>query len=331
MALNPEKKLRFSVPAVCVIFQIMFFLALIAGCGKYDNRAIQNSNGKINVMTSVFAPYDFVRNIAADKVNLFMLLPPGSESHSFDPSPADINAIQRSDVFIYSGGESEKWVDRILDVINTDRIKILPMMDIVNVVEEETVEGMEAENEQKDPHGNSDNYDEHVWTSPKNAILIVLAITKLLCETDLANAAFYQQNAAVYAGKLAELDGVFESIVCHAKRKTIVFGDRFPFRYFTDSYGLKYFAAFPGCSAETEPNAATVAFLITKIRDENIPVVFHIELSNERMADTISLDTGAEKLLLHACHNIAKSDFDSGLGYLDFMQSNAKNLREALY
>ena len=286
---------------------------------------MQNSNGKINVTATVFPAYDFVRRIAGDKVNLSMLLPPGSESHSFEPSPKDIIAIQNSGIFIYVGGESDKWLDRILQSLNTGKMKILSLMNTVSAVEEEIAEGME-EGDDDEPA-----YDEHVWTSPKNAMLIVQAITDALCKADAANAGFYRQTAAAYINNLAELDAAFMEVVAGAKRKTIVFGDRFPFRYFADAYGLRYFAAFPGCSAETEPSAATVAFLITKIREEHIPVVFHIELSNERMANTISRETGARKLLFHACHNISKQDFDAGLGYLELMRGNVGNLREALH
>jgi zinc transport system substrate-binding protein len=161
--------------------------------------------------------------------------------------------------------------------------------------------------------------------------LIVEAITALLCEADSANASFYMQNAATFTEELVLLDASFVEVVSGAKRNTIVFADRFPFRYFADAYGLTYFAAFPGCSTETEPSAATVAFLIDKVRADKIPVVFHIELSNERMANTISGETGAKKLLLHSCHNITKRDFDSGLSYLEIMQGNVAKLREALH
>jgi zinc transport system substrate-binding protein len=310
---------------ILVMFAAAFF---ITGCGQNNNTAEQNSDGKISVITTNFPSYDFVRQIAGDRVNLDMLLPPGAESHSFEPSPKDIIAIQNSDIFIYVGGESDSWIDRILDSMDTENMKILSMMDCVDVVEEEIVEGME---EDPDEEEEEDAYDEHVWTSPQNAILIVGSITELLCDADNANADFYRQNAAAYIESLRELDSAFKDVVAGAKRKTIIFADRFPFRYFADAYGLSYFAAFPGCSTETEPSAATVAFLINKVREEQIPVVFHIELSNERMADTISGETGAKKLLLHSCHNVTKRDFDAGLGYLELMRRNAENLREALY
>jgi len=236
--------------------------------------------------------------------------------------------VQKSDIFIHVGGESDAWVDRILESMNTDRMNILTLIEAVDAVKEEIVEGMEEDEEEEE---GEIAYDEHVWTSPRNAILIVNAITELLCETDAANAELYRQNALAYTGQLDELDKQFQTVVNGARRKVMVFADRFPFRYFADAYGLEYYAAFPGCSTETEPSAATVAFLIRKIKDEKIPVVFHIELSNERMADTISGETGAKKLLLHSCHNVSKHDFDAGLGYLDFMRRNVENLREALH
>ena len=318
--------------AILIIITVAV-LSAITGCGRKNKSAVmQNKDEKINITASIFTPYDFVRQIAGDRVNLSMLLPPGSESHSFEPSPRDIITIQNSDIFIYIGGESEKWIDRILESINADKMDILVLMEAVDIVEEEIVEGMEDDDEDHDDFDHEEiAYDEHVWTSPKNAILIVEAITERLCIADTANAPFYRQNAQAYISSLEELDAVFRGVVDGAKRNTIVFGDRFPFRYFADTYALQYYAAFPGCSTETEPSAATVAFLVNKIREEQIPVVFHIELSSERMADTVSEETGAKKLLLHACHNISKRDFDAGLGYLELMRQNVENLREALY
>jgi zinc transport system substrate-binding protein len=254
-----------------------------------------------------------------------MLLPPGAESHSFEPTPKDIITVQNSAVFIYIGGESDAWVDKILQSMNTGGMKILSLMDTVDVVEEEIVEGMEEEEEKEEAA-----YDEHIWTSPRNAKRIVRAIADTLCEADAANTDFYRKNASEYIARLDALDGAFQDVVDKGKRKTIVFGDRFPFRYFADAYGLSYFAAFPGCSPETECSAATLAFLIDKIKSERIPVVFHIELSNEKMADTISEASGAKKLLLHACHNISKKEFESGVTYLDLMSANVERLREAL-
>jgi zinc transport system substrate-binding protein len=312
----------------------MLFICLSVFVFAAGNKDARRSNGKITVTATIFPPYDFTRAIAGDRINLSMLLPPGAESHSFEPTPRDIINIQNSDIFVYIGGESESWVDRILDSVDTGKMKIIRLMDAVDVVEEEIVEGMQDE-EEEDVFENigveiEPEYDEHIWTSPKNAVIMVRAISAGLCEKDSANASYYQQNTDAYIAELNELDAEFQSIVNDAKRKTLVFGDRFPFRYFADTYGLSYFAAFPGCSTETEPSAATVAFLINKIRAEKIPVVFHIELSNEKMADVIAEETGSKKRLLHAVHNISKRDFDRGVTYMELMKLNEDALREAL-
>jgi zinc transport system substrate-binding protein len=174
-------------------------------------------------------------------------------------------------------------------------------------------------------------FDEHVWTSPKNAKLIIAQITEELASLDPANAQTYRTNAAAYLSKLDALDLAFQDVVGKAARNTIVFGDRFPFRYFADAYDLEYYAAFSGCSTETEASAATIKFLIDKVNDEQIPVVFHIELSNEKIADTICEATGAKKLLMHTVHNVTRDDFDKGIGYLELMTEDIERLKEALW
>jgi zinc transport system substrate-binding protein len=316
-------KRLFILPAWILILSLTIFSG---GC-RWTKPA--KANDKINVTSVIFPSYDFVRAIAGDRVNLIMLLPPGSESHSYEPTPLDIITIKNSDLFIYPGGENSAWFDRILDSISNlyENMLVLNMIDLVEAVEEEIVEGMEEEEGEEDEAA----FDGHVWTSPRNAKAIVAAITDALCELDSANADFFRQNAADYSAQLDELDASFKAVVDGAKRKTIIFGDRFPFRYFVDAYALDYFAAFPGCSTDTEPSAATVAFLINKVKSEKVPVIFHIELSNERMADTISEATGAKKLLLHSCHNVTKNDFEKGLTYLDMQKANVVNLKEALW
>lgn len=313
------------------ILIILLLATLLNGCGQAVKPG-EAAGGRISVVTTIFAPYDFVREITGDKADITMLLPPASESHSYAPTPQDIIKIQNCDIFVYVGGESDEWVRGVLESMDTSKMKIVTLMDCVTVVEEEIVEGMEEE-KQADTDADEPEepeYDEHVWTSPKNAKLIVQKLSDTLREVDSANAADYGQNTSDYLARLDELDAKFQAAVDSAARKTIVFGDRFPFRYFADAYGLKYFAAFPGCSTETEPSAATIAFLIDKVREEKIPVVFHAELSNGKIADTISEATGAKALLLHACHNISKDDFINGVTYLDLMTQNAETIKEAL-
>lgn len=333
---------------------ILLLLATLSGCNENNNPVVEED--KISVVSTIFAPYDFVREIVGDKAEVTMLLPPGSESHSYEPTPQDIIKIQNCDVFVYVGGDSDDWVDGVLASMDTSNMKIITLMDCVEVVEEELVEGMEQDHghgeeghehdeeghdhdeeeghdhdeEDLDAHDEEGELDEHVWTSPRNAKLIVQKISEALYEADSANAETYQQNTQEYLAQLDELDGIFREVVDSAPHKTLIFGDRFPFRYLADAYGLKYFAAFPGCSTETEASAATVAFLIDKVKDENIPAVFHVELSNQKMANTISEATGAKVLLLHACHNITKAEFERGVTYLDLMHQNAENMKEAL-
>jgi zinc transport system substrate-binding protein len=296
----------------------------MSGCKKETSQ--KDSSSKISVVTTIFAPYDFARQIAGDKAEISMLLPPAAESHSFEPSPKDIIKIQNSDIFIYVGGESDEWVDVILESMDTSEMKIVTLIDCVDKLEEEIVEGMQEEEEEEE----GTVYDEHVWTSPKNAKLIVQKITAALSEADPQNASYYEQNAQKYLGELDLLDAQFQNVVNNSNRKTIIFADRFPFRYFVHAYGLQYFAAFPGCSTETEASAATVKFLIDKVKAEKIPVVFHIELSNEKMANTVAEASGAKIMLLHSAHNISKADFEKGLTYLELMKQNVLNLKEAL-
>lgn len=280
-------------------------------------------------MASGFPGYDFARAIAGDLAEVSLLLPPGQESHSFEPTPPDILKIQRCDVFIYGGGESDEWVRGILDSMDTSRMRVVTLMDCVEPLEEEDALEPEAFWEAEDELALPE-YDEHVWTSPRNAARIVLEIHKALRAADPANAEAYMNNELACLQELDALDARIKEIVAQGRRKTLVFGDRFPFRYFADAYGLRCYAAFRGCSTETEPSPNTVRVLIEKIKAEGIPVVFCIELSDRRMAEMIGDNTGARVLRMHSCHNVSKEDFDAGKTYLDFMNENAEALREAL-
>jgi len=308
---------------MALVLVLALCAVVFAGCARQNE---VDDDGKISVVTTIFAPYDFARAIAGDAANITMLLSPGSESHSFEPTPQDIIKIQKCDVFIHVGGESDEWVRSVLASMDTSNMKIVTMMDCVETFEGEIVEGMQDDHDHEEAH----EYDEHVWTSPRNAKLIVRKIADALCAVDADNAEIYNQNTRDYQTKLDALDAEFRAVVAAATRKTIVFGDRFPFRYLAQAYGLSYFAAFPGCSTESEASAATVSFLIDKIKDEGIPVIFHVELSNQKMANTISEATGAKVCLLHACHNISRDEFQSGRTYLDIMTANVATLKEAL-
>lgn len=305
---------------------IALAVILLAGLGfivAFNNS--QKQSEKLTIVTTNFPAYDFARAVAGDKAEIKMLLKPGAEMHDFEPTPSDIIDIKKSNLFIYTGGESDEWVEDILD--STKANKTLKMTDAVEVVEEEIVEGMEAEEEEE---SEEPEYDEHVWTSPKNAKKIVNRIKDELVVISPENQTTFEQNATNYNEKLDELDGKFQKILDNSKRKTIVFGDRFPLRYFADDYGLKYYAAFPGCAEQTEASSATIAFLVNKIKSEKIPAVFKIEMSNGKIAQTIADETGAKVLTFNAAHNISADDFNAGVTYTDIMEQNLVVLEEAL-
>ena len=276
--------------SLSMILIFIMVITVFIGCQSKDKTepASKNTvdNKKISIVTTIFPQYDFTRQIVGDKADVTMLLAPGAESHSYEPTPQDIIKIQNCDVFIYVGGENDEWVNSILDSIDKSKIKIISLLDCVKPLGEEVKEGMEAEAGAENPSDSNDGieYDEHVWTSPQNAVLITNVIRDVLCFVDQKNAETYQENAETYIKQLNQLDANFKDVVKNANRQTIVFGDRFPLRYFTEAYGLDYWAAFPGCSSETEPSAATVAFLVDKVKEEKIPVVFKIELSNGNVA-----------------------------------------------
>lgn len=296
---------------------------------------------RLRVVTTIFPPYDFVREVAGEQADLQMLLKPGEESHSYEPTPRDIIAIQECDIFIYTGGENDVWVEDILSSMPDEDRLTLRLTDCVETVEEEHVEGMKesgghGHEEDASDAGHGDEpesvheIDEHVWTSPVNASEIVGGICSLLCRADPENSGIYQENAAAYQEELSALDGQFRDVVSHAERHVLIFGDRFPFRYFADEYGLDYYAAFPGCAGDTEPSAATMAFLIQKAEEEHVPAVLKMELSNDDIADAIAEAAGTKVRVFYSCHNLSADDFEQGETYLSMMQKNVETLKEVL-
>lgn len=318
---------------------ILLLAASLCGC---SGGAYETGGDGLSIVTTVFPAFDFAREIAGEQGNVCLLVPPGSESHSFEPTAQDIQRIGSCDLLICNGGESEAWLEEILEGAEGD-INVLSMLDCVTALEEETKEGMQVAGHDHDHEHHEDEgdehehheheeieYDEHVWTSPVNAQLICRAICEKLCEADSANAAVYRKRLEEYTAELAALDREFRAVTENAPHKTVIFADRFPVRYFTEEYGLDYYAAFPGCADDAEPSARTVAFLIDKVREEQCPAVFYIEFSNQKMADVICEDTRCGKLLFHSCHNVSRDELVSGVSYLTLMRSNVDSLREAL-
>ncbi|MCL2518924.1 MAG: metal ABC transporter substrate-binding protein [Oscillospiraceae bacterium] len=283
---------------------VLILICLLCGCSTSESR----SNDKLQVIALIFPPYDFARQIAADKAEITMLLPPGMESHHYEPTPKDIINIENCDLFIYAGGESDEWVDEILKSMKK-KIKVIRMIDCIDTKYEDE---------------DGDDYDEHVWTSPVNAMKISEKIKDVLIEIDSENKDFYQANYESYLLKLEELDNKFRNLFVN--KRTLVFADRFPFRYFIEEYRLNYYSALPGCNSEMEPSAATMAFLINKIKEENINTIYYLEFSTRKIADTLAETTGVNTAMLHSCHNVSYEDLENGATYLSLMERNYETL-----
>ena len=302
------------------LFLLLALLLPLAACGE-----TQTDSGKLKVVASAFPEYDLTRAVAGERAEVTLLLKPGTEPHSYEPTPQDVLSLHSAALFVYGGGESDVWAERLLsgDLKNLNTLKL---MDYALLREEETPEYMtvsEAEEEE-------DVYDEHVWTSPINAMRIIEGIRDTLCALDPDGAEIYRANAEAYLAELNALDGKLRELTENASRKLLLFGDRFPFLYLTREYGLDYAAAFPGCSGDTDANPATVAYLIDMAAAEGIPTVLKCDLSAGKLADTIAEATGAKVLTLYSAHTVSKADFEAGETYLSLMERNLTVLREAL-
>ena len=319
-----------STVIICSLFSI-------SGCGKTEK--VQNSDGKISIVTTIFPYYDFVRQLAGDKADVRLLLSPGSDPHSYEPTPSDIVAIENCDLFIYNGGESDEWVDGVLSSIENKNVKVMKMMEYVTLRHEQSMDHNHehAEHEDMDDndeghdHEEGEEYDEHIRTSIRNAERMSASIADELISVDSKNSDYYNEKKADYISSLDSLDKKFTEVANNKKRDTLVFGDRFPFLYFVSDYDLGYECAFPGCSHETEPSTAVVSHLIDFTRENNIPVVFYLELSSGKIAQIISEDSSAKTMQFSSCHNVTKEDFENGATYISVMEQNLEALKEALY
>lgn len=368
-----SRKTEFLRKSVVFIVTISMILGM-AGCGKTTEK---EDNYRLKIVTSLFPYYDMARAVIGDvkEIDLKMTVTPGQDSHSFEPTPSDVIQMENADVLIYNGGSLETWIDTLLDSLNNKNQIQMKMMDYVDVLNEEIVEGMDTrfeehdhdehshkednhnkEKHKEDSHSEEkhkeDNYsedssndsefhnedseegheetDEHIWTSPVNEIIMTEKICETLSKALPEEKENFQKNAESYISQLKELDNEFRTIVENAKINEIIFADKFPLQYFAKEYGLKYYAAFPGCGSDMEPSAKTIGFLVDKIKEDNIKAVFYLELSSHIVADAIETDTGAKPLQFNSCHNITQKQFDSGVTYVDLMKENVNNLKIAL-
>ena len=404
-----------------ILIALVIAMLLLAGCGAEEpieeptlpaptpEELQEPEADPLQVITTVFPQYDFVRQITGGRVELSMLISPGAETHAFEPTARDIVALNDADLLIYVGGHDDLWIGPILASLDTE-IHTLALLDFVEAIpvghdhhhdhhhhhddcddddcddedhhhhhghhhhdddcddddcddedhhhhhghhhHDDDCDDDDCDDEDHHhhhghhhhdddcddddhhhhdhDHHHGEHLDEHVWTSPRNAILIVEVLTETLAELDPANADFFRENAVAYIEELRALDAAFAEMVAQGVRDTVIFGDRFPFLYLMEAYGLTAHAAFPGCTAETQASPATIAFLIEKVNAEDIPIIFYLEFSNQLIANVIAEATGARLLELHSAHNVSHADFTAGLTYVEIMMRNLEHLREAL-
>lgn len=313
------------------IFAVVLIVVILSGCGKQEAQPAAEE-GKLRVVAAIFPAWDWTRNVLGNNpagVELTLLVDNGVDLHSFQPSVDDILTISNADLFIYVGGESDQWVTDALTQAKNPNIRILKMLAVIGDAArtEETVEGMQSEDEEESA------LDEHIWLSLRNAAVITDAIAGELSALDPGNAKTYSANAADYKEKLSALDEKYQQAVTHAEKKTLLFGDRFPFRYLVEDYGLSYYAAFSGCSAETEASFETIFFLARKCNELALPVVLKIDGSDGKVAETIVKNTDAKNqaiLTLDSMQSVTAKNIEDGAAYLSVMEKNLDVLKQAL-
>ncbi|MBQ6196771.1 MAG: zinc ABC transporter substrate-binding protein [Lachnospiraceae bacterium] len=339
--------------ALSIILAAMLMTCCLSACSS-DSKKPAPDSGKLQIVTTIFPEYDWVMNILGDnpaKADVTMLLDTGVDLHSFQPTAADILKISTCDLFVYVGGESDKWVDDALQEATNKDMIVIKLLDVLGdaVKEEEVIEGMQAEehdhnHEHDDEDGHEEGhdheheegeveYDEHVWLSLKNAAVLVNSISDAVQKIDPDNAELYKKNAAAYAEKLSALDAEYQAAVSAASVRTLLFGDRFPFRYLVDDYGLSYYAAFVGCSAEAEASFETITFLAQKVDELSLPVVMTIEGTDHRIAETIVQNTRTKDqqiLTMDSIQSVTAKDARNGTTYLSLMEKNLSVLKDAL-
>ena len=314
--------MRRSVPILLIVCLFLLF-----SCSSAD----EGNDDRLEIMAASFPSYDAARAVAGDLASITMLVPPGGGEHSYEPSIEDVIRISESDLFIYNGGESDTWITYILSDLDgaTSTFSLLENAAFTLYEDEENIAWKE-ENHDGHDHSHGRVLDEHVWTSPENEIAIIQALCEEIASLDEDNREVYESNAASYIEDIREVQGTIRNIVEDGMRREIIVADRFPLLYFVTEFSLDYYAAYPGCSSESEPSAKTVAFLIDKVRDDGIPVVLHMELANTLLSEVVAEETGAAVMEFSSCHNVSKRVFDSGVTYVDLMRQNAAVLKEAL-
>ncbi len=323
-----KKQKRIPGIRIALFLCIVSLAGILAGCssnsGTNSHTGNEASEQKVQIVTTLFPQYDFARQVAGDHAEIQLLLPLGTDSHSYEPTPADIVAIQEADLFIYTGEYMEGWANTILESLDQSELTVVDVSQGIPLDEEEGHDGHDH------AEGAAHSYDPHIWTNPVYAKTMVQTITDALCRVDPDNQADYEQNAQTYQEELSALDEEIREVVATSERKTAFFGSRFALHYFFKEYGLEHVSAYDNCSTEGEPSVAVMSDMIAQMQEQSIPVVYYAELEDPKIARTIQEETGAEMLLFHSCHNIGAEEMEQGVTYLDLMKQNVENLKKGL-
>lgn len=330
-----KKKILFVAFAVTAV--ALFVLGLGGGLNRGGNASGRPDGAKLSIVASLFPQYDFARAIAGDKAEVSLLLPPGMESHTFDPKPSDMTKIYGSDLFIYTGKTMEPWADRVIAGMEDGGARNLLVVDASEGI---SLEGHDHDDDHDDEDGDHDDhsdsdahgheYDPHIWLDPIHAIKMVGNIEEALCQKDPENADYYRANASAYKKELEKLDADITAVVKAGKRDTLVFGGRFAYLYFLKHYGLNYVTAYNSCSTEAEPSIRNMTHVIRYMRENDIPCVFHEEFVDPKVARSIAEQTGASLELFSTAHNVTKDELESGVTFIDIMRGNLSRIEKGL-
>jgi len=314
---------------VVLIVSFMGIISILLNCFDYTKK----SDEKVQIIATLFPQYDFAKQIGGDKVEVKLLLPPGTESHTYEPTPQDMVNVSNSDLFIYTGKEMEPWADSLIAGLKNN-IKVLDLsttVDLINVEEfeeEEHEHGMEHEEEHEHEHEHEHEYDPHIWLNPLYAMKMVKSIEEQLIEIDPTNADFYRNNAERYMNEIQQLDTEFENTLKENNIKKVAFGGAFAYAYFIERYNLDYISAYSTCGENAEPSTIQIKNVIDYIKKNNIPVIFYKEYTTGNVARTISEATGAKMVVFNTVHNVSKEEIEAGESYVSIMRKNLEGFRK---
>ena len=310
-----HQKIRHFFFLFCLVLSMCLFTACSSDVAdSQESQTAQEDSGRLQIVATMFPQYDFARQIAGDKADVTLLVDPGIEVHAYEPTANDLLNVHEADCFFYMGAAMEPWTEKVVPDLTAEGVAAVDLS--AEILTEEDLA--------------ASHYDLHIWTDPNYAMIMVKEILTAMTEKDPANADYYTEQANLYLAELQEVDAAFQQVVAEGKRNLMVFADRFPFYYFAKRYGLDYLAAYDSCAEESEPSMKQITELINVIKEEQIPVVYYEELTEPKVATSISEETGAKAIQFHSCHNVSKEDFDAGITYVDLMKRNVEALQQGL-